>query len=349
MTTAIPQPSVEGLVAEKPSLDPNLRLRDVLNTLPKEVFVKNSRKAWSAVAINLALVGLGWWALAIAPWYCLPFLWVFTGTAVTGLFVIAHDCGHRSFSNKTWVNDLVGHLVLIPCIYPFHSWRIKHNIHHKYTNHLEIDNAWKAYTQEEYDSFDAIERWAYRGLRGKFWWLASAVHWARLHFQWWNFEGKEREQVKFSSLFSIATIAIGAPILIATTGFWGLFSFWFMPWLVFHFWMSTFTLLHHTAPEIHFQPAETWNEVEAQLSGTLHCDYPRWVEWLTHDINVHVPHHVSTGIPWYNLRAAHASLQENWGEYINTNEFSLASLWNITSVCHLYDAEKGYRTFSKMS
>ena len=38
------------------------------------------------------------------------------------------------------------------------------------------------------------------------------------------------------------------------------------------------------------------------------------IEFLTHDINVHVPHHVSTRIPWYNLRQATDSLRENWGE-----------------------------------
>jgi len=32
----------------------------------------------------------------------------FTGTALTGFFVIAHDCGHRSFAKRRWVNDLVG-------------------------------------------------------------------------------------------------------------------------------------------------------------------------------------------------------------------------------------------------
>ena len=41
---------------------------------------------------------------------------------------------------------------------------------------------------------------------------------------------------------------------------------------------------------------------------------PRRVEFLTHDISVHVPHHVNSKIPWYNLRKAHESLQSNWGQ-----------------------------------
>ena len=167
------------------------------------------------------------------------------------------------------------------------------------------------------------------------------------------------------------------------SGFMGLVKFWLVPWLGYHFWMSTFTVVHHTAPHIPFKPAGSWNAAKAQLSGTVHCDYPKWylpalallqqqkniepvmldfllvaftycdishrfaqqadqslaaslqkiccdiavlwsnfdremawcrVEVLCHDINVHVPHHISPKIPWYNLRKATDSLRENWGE-----------------------------------
>ncbi|KAF3775110.1 fatty acid desaturase, partial [Nymphaea thermarum] len=41
--------------------------------------------------------------------------------------------------------------------------------------------------------------------------------------------------------------------------------------------------------------------------------YPLGIEILCHDINVHIPHHISPRIPNYNLRAAHQSLKEKWG------------------------------------
>jgi len=64
----------------------------------------------------------------------------FTGTALTG-FVIAHDCGHRSFAKRRWVNDLVGHL-LLPLIYQL---AILHNYHHTHTK-LDEDN-WHPFNQ----------------------------------------------------------------------------------------------------------------------------------------------------------------------------------------------------------
>lgn len=327
------------------SFPSKLRLRDILRTLPKDVFLKDRRKAWTQVIINILLVAVGYWGLANSPWFLLPLLWIYTGTALTGFFVIGHDCGHRSFANRKWVNDLVGHVMMLPLIYPFHGWRIGHNYHHKHTNKLLEDNAWEPWLQEDYEEASGFLKWFYRRLRGRFWWIGSIVHWAGLHFDWWRFEGKQREQVKFSALVVIFGAAIGFPILIATTGIWGFVNFWLMPWLVYHFWMSTFTIVHHTHPSIAFDFAEDWNEAQAQLSGTVHCDYPRWVEYLCHDINVHVPHHLSTAIPSYNLRKAHRSLKQNWGEYLKEFRFSWSLMKEISDQCHLYDAEKGYKSF----
>jgi omega-6 fatty acid desaturase (delta-12 desaturase) len=275
----------------------------------------------------------------------LPVVWVFLGTALTGFFVLGHDCGHRSFSNRNWVNDLVGHLTFLPLIYPFHAWRILHNHHHKHTNKLEIDNAWDPFTPKFYETLSPNFQWLYRQVRGRFWWLGSIGHWFNSHFNWTTFEGKEREQVRFSVLVVLVGAAIAFPALLWFTGITGFVKFWLFPWLVYHFWMSTFTIVHHTIPEIAFEPAETWNEAKAQLAGTVHCTYPWWVEFLCHDINVHVPHHISTGIPWYNLRKAHASLKENWGQYMVERQFSWSLMKEITDICHLYDQENNYKSF----
>ena len=184
-------------------------------------------------------------------------------------------------------------------------------------------------------------------MRGRLWWLASIAHWAAVHFDWRKFEKNNKEDVKFSALVVFGFSAIAFPLLIATVGMWGLLKFWFMPWLVYHFWMSTFTIVHHTVPEIPFTPVPEWNEAEAQLFGTVHCDYPRWVEFLCHDINVHIPHHISTGIPSYNLRQAHQFLKEKWGDKLYETKFSWSLMKKITDQCHLYNQTKFYLSFKE--
>ena len=325
----------------------HLRLRDILRTLPKDVFVKNRFKAWSSLAINTSVVALAYWGIAVSPWYLLPILWVILGTALTGFFVIAHDCGHRSFANRRWVNDLVGHIVMLPVIYPYHAWRILHNHHHKHTNKMEEDNAWQPFQVEFYDSLGSLGQFGYRLLRGRFWWVGSIVHWGSLHFNWGKFEGKQRQQIRFSALLVLGFSALFFPTLIATTGFWGFVKFWLCPWIVYHFWMSTFTLVHHTASDIPFKFPGQWNEAMAQLAGTVHCQYPWWVEFLCHDINVHIPHHLSTAIPSYNLRRAHELLKENWGEYMHETRFSWELMQEITDECHLYNPKTScYQSFA---
>ena len=328
---------------------PTLRLKDIIKTLPKTCFQKNARKAWTAVVVNIVMVGLGYGAIATAPWFLLPFAWFFTGTALTGFFVIGHDCGHRSFANRRWVNDWVGHLIMLPLIYPFHSWRIQHNLHHAYTNKMDVDNAWQPFRPEFYANLPKPLQLGYQAIRGGLWWLGSVAHWATLHFDWTQFQGRQRQQVRFSALLVLGFAAIFFPVLIATIGLWGFAKFWLLPWLVFHFWMSTFTLVHHTAPDIVFQEPDNWNEAMAQLSGTVHCDYPLGVEFLCHHINVHVPHHLSTAIPSYNLRMAHDSLRQNWGDYLYECRFSWAMMRSILQQCHLYHPEKGYQSFREFA
>ncbi|WP_083618212.1 fatty acid desaturase [Planktothrix serta] len=345
MTLSSVQPQTLASSANFPS---NLRLKDIIKSLPREVFLKDQKKAWLTVFINVVLAVAGYFAIAYSPWFLLPFAWIFTGTALTGFFVIGHDCGHRSFADRRWVNNLVGHIAFLPLIYPFHSWRLGHNHHHKHTNKLTEDNAWEPWTIENYEASPQIVKVAYKLTRGRFWWLASILHWAIVHFDWRKFEGKGREQVKFSSLFVIGCAAIAFPTMIFTIGIGGFAKFWLMPWLVYHFWMSTFTLVHHTTPDIQFQEPQDWNEALAQLSGTVHCNYPAWVEFLCHDINVHIPHHISIAIPFYNLRTAYKSLQDNWGEYLYPeSDFSWSLMTHIVDQCHLYDPENAYLSFKE--
>lgn len=322
-----------------------LTLQAIIKSLPQACFKKNARKAWTGLLINCVMVGLSYSAIALSPSYLLPLAWLWAGTAVTGLFVIAHECGHRLFSDRRWVNDLVGHLVTLPMLYPFHSWRILHDWHHKHTNQLNIDNAWSPYEPADYASMNPALRWTYRQFRGWAWWLASVAHWGKLHFDWRPLAGKQRAQMRFSVLLVLGFAAVAAPTLVWTLGLWGVVKYWLMPWLIFHFWLSTFTLVHHTALDVPFTPVAHWDAAIAQLLGTIHCDYPFWVEFLCHDINVHIPHHVSTAIPSYNLRMAHKSLRENWGELLKERQFGWRVMQEITTQCHLYDCQANYRPF----
>lgn len=91
----------------------------------------------------LGILLLSYGILAIDSWVWGPIVALFLGAIVGGLFVLGHDCGHRSFARKVWVNDLFGHLTTSWVMWPFHVWRLDHDHHHRFTGHVDRDTAWR--------------------------------------------------------------------------------------------------------------------------------------------------------------------------------------------------------------
>ncbi|KAL0013531.1 hypothetical protein SO802_000600 [Lithocarpus litseifolius] len=357
-------------------LPDNIKIKDIINTLPKKVFEIDDVKAWKSVLISVTSYALGLLMISKAPWYLLPLAWAWTGTAATGFFVIGHDCAHKAFSSNKLVEDIVGTLAFLPLIYPYEPWRFKHDQHHAKTNmfttsmklpflllpfskisslfplvfifRLSEDTAWHPVWKEEFDSSPILRKAIIIGYGPLRPWM-SIAHWLMWHFNLNKFRPSELKRVKISLACVFAFIAIGWPLIIYKMGIMGWVKFWLMPWLGYHFWMSVFTMVHHTAPHIPFKYSNEWNAAQAQLNGTIHCDYPRWVEILCHDISVHIPHHISPRIPSYNLRAAHKSLQENWGKYLNEATWNWRLMKTILTECHVYDQEQNYVPFDKLA
>lgn len=315
--------------------------RDVLASIPRECFEKDLGRALGAVALHVLILAGSYALMTVAPVWLAPLFWVWIGTVLWGNFVLAHDCGHRSFSSSKLLNDFIGHTLLLPTFYPFHSWRIMHNRHHAWTNHQDNDNSWRTLTPDLYDTMTPLDQWFYRHVHGYAWWFASVIHLFLFHYDPGKFRSQEWPEARFSIGVQLIFAAIFFPTLLYFTGFWGLLSYWVMPWLVFHFWLSTFTLIHHNHPDIPYYPQEEWNPVKAQLFGTVHCEYPWWVELVAYKIGVHIPHHLSTAIPYYHLPAAHAAIKKAWPAYIHEARFTWSYLDQIVSTCHLSDHE-GY-------
>ena len=70
----------------------------------------------------------------------------------TGLWVLAHECGHQSFSPSKTLNDTVGWRCLSALLVPYFSWKISHGKHHKATGHVERDMVFVPKSREVYAS-----------------------------------------------------------------------------------------------------------------------------------------------------------------------------------------------------
>ena len=259
-------------------LPDGITLGQIIKSMPSDVFELNPLRAWGAVVTSIVSMAAALYLISISPWYLLPFAWALAGTAFTGFFVVGHDCGHRSFSKNKLVEvrcicfsspcphclhryqthqDIVGTLMFMPLIYPFDPWRIKHNVHHANTNKLIEDTAWHPVMEEHMEGWSPLQKTLYTVFLGsplKLW--ASIGHWALWHFDLNKYSEAQKPRVMISLAAVFAFMAIGFPTIIYYTGWVGWAKYWLMPWLGYHFWMSTFTVIHHTAPHIPFRCAK---------------------------------------------------------------------------------------------
>ena len=325
---------------------------DLLKAIPRECFQRRLGRELVGIASSAAACAVAWGALALNPfWWLLPPLWFLAGTAAWGLYVIGHECGHGSFSTHRRLDTLVGHVMLTPFLYPFHAWRLLHNRHHANTNSIENDIDWRPLPAVVYRKLPWRPRNVYRLIRTVFWWAGTLHQWAVMAFDLTQFrEGRERRQVRASIVTVVLWAAVFVPALIASTGLWGVVKYWLVPWLIAHGWFSTITLTHHTHPMVPFLDRRRWSPVAANLTMTMYCRYPRWMEFLGHDINVHVPHHVAPSIPYYHLRRAHGALYARWPDLVRETRFSWRHLLHVLRTCHLYDSKtEFYLPFSAVS
>jgi omega-6 fatty acid desaturase / acyl-lipid omega-6 desaturase (Delta-12 desaturase) len=116
---------------------PNFTLADIRNAIPKHCFERSALKSLSYVAIDAAI--------SLVLFYCAstfiteayvpalwmrailwPIFWYALGTVLTGIWVLAHECGHQSFSDSQFINDSVGMVLHSFLLVPYFSWKYSH-------------------------------------------------------------------------------------------------------------------------------------------------------------------------------------------------------------------------------
>ncbi|MFN0166425.1 MAG: fatty acid desaturase family protein [Bryobacteraceae bacterium] len=96
-------------------------------------------------------LGLGWVAVccgvtggalalssqpSLVLWFAGQLLLAF---ALVQWFVILHEAGHGTLFRSKWLHAPVGHLAGFFAMIPFHSWKLIHGRHHKWTGYQDLD------------------------------------------------------------------------------------------------------------------------------------------------------------------------------------------------------------------
>jgi acyl-lipid omega-6 desaturase (Delta-12 desaturase) len=316
-------------------------LPQIIRKIPKGcLFPKGGRSFSYLVRDFVMLIVLVYAVLLVDSWLLGPLLAILVGFCLGGLFVLGHDCGHRSFHKSEIVNNFVGHLTTSVVLWPFHVWRLDHDIHHKFTCHIDKDSAWRPITFKMYNRMPRLLRMIYLATRSEFFFLGSIYTTYTNIKEGLNcknsrrFPESETKNIRFSLwvILFVGLTTLGLAFWSAKV--YGLVCLFLIPQLVFHSLLSMFTFFHHTTPDRQFLSRHEWSRERAQLLGSLHVRYPKFLEFFVHDINWHVPHHVCVGIPHYHLRHAHQALWEAYPGLLHERRFGLKLIREVTSKCH---------------
>jgi omega-6 fatty acid desaturase (delta-12 desaturase) len=315
-------------------------LRDLI---PKECFVIQPWKSWSALALAILRLAASifiltriepTWGVSLAwqiPALCAA--WLFAGWCYTGIFVIGHDCGHLAFSERRWVNELVGHLCLSPEFTGFHNWRIWHNYHHAKTQLRAQDPDWaeKMMTRAEYEQAPLGDKAHVRlgfgtplGILVGFW--KGMFRRTFMKTTAPQIPVREEGKLLFSSVVMVLVSGSIGAALFHTAGAWALVKYYLVPTFIAAAHGAMLTYLHHTSADSMVFDKEDWTPFRGQVASTFNVRFPRFIEALWFDINVHLVHHLAPRIPWYHLRAATEAIRAKNPEWVQERRFSFGYL-----------------------
>lgn len=95
-----------------------------------------------------------------------PILIITQGAFMTGIWVIAHECGHQSFSPYLFLNDFVGCILHTMLLVPYWSWKYTHGAHHSNSNSMNRDTVFVPRTKKRVVKTRAFKKYGF--LRSKF-------------------------------------------------------------------------------------------------------------------------------------------------------------------------------------
>lgn len=336
--------------------------------IPDECFERSTSRSFAHLALSVVVVaGLVGAAAAWLPmtWAWLP-AWiayaVACGTAATGLWVVAHECGHGAFSANQRLQDGVGFVLHTALLVPYYSWQRSHSVHHARTNHLD-----EGETHVPIRADDEQLASTSRSTVGTAWYITQ-----RLLFGWPAYllagvtssERRGRSNHFWpvspfqSELFpprwhrrvwaSAAGVAAVVGLLIAASVKFGavtVLALYVGPYLVMNAWLVGYTWLQHTDVDIPHYTEPEWSWLLGAFQ-TVDRPYGSVIDTLHHRIgSTHVAHHIDHRIPHYHADRATQAIREAFPEWYRYDPTPIPqALWRIGQECDLVrPGDEGWR------
>ncbi len=369
-TCLVENPLPSAAVDNNASLSPEAEKQyptkaEVLAAIPAECFDRSLIKSSFYLLISLTMtIGSGVLANLFIPltWSWFP-VWVgyaiVAGTAGTGCWVIAHECGHRAFAKHNWLQDVIGYCLHSIMLVPYFSWQRSHSLHHARTNHLDSGEThvphrdttpsgaarlwWHKTIGDEAFAIVAIAintvaGWPLYLLTGASGGPARGTtnhFWPAWPFSVALFPGGWARKVWLSDIGILVAIGL-LGWWTYSSGFIPVLALYLGPYLVVNFWLVLYTWLQHTDVDIPHFDSDEWTWVKGAFM-TVDRPYGFILDFLHHRIgSTHVAHHMDARIPHYNAVKATRALQEEFPDFYRFDPTPIPkALWRVATRCHV--------------
>ena len=221
-------------------------------------------------------------------------------------FIVFHDCTHGSFMRSRRANDMLGAALGLLVWLPYRGWQHEHAVHHATAGDLDRRGTGDVptLTVTEYRALSAWRQLSYRLVRNPFVMFGLGpllVFIVKPRFM----PRAARRRVRNSVLATNLMLALIVAALCLTVG-WRTYLLVQAPvslltgavgiWLFY---------VQHQFEDTYWQTHADWRYDHAALAGSSYLKLPGLLRFFTGNIGFHHVHHLSVGIPNYNLQAAH--------------------------------------------
>lgn len=346
-----------------PYSKPPFTLGDIKKVVPPHCFQRSLIRSFSYVVYDLILVSLFYYIattyfhLLPSPFNYLawPVYWILQGCVSTGVWVIAHECGHHAFSDYQWVDDTVGLILHSALLVPFFSWKYSHRRHHSNTGSLERDEVFVPKMKSEmpwYSKYlnNPVGRVITLTITLTLGWplyLAFNVSGRpydrfACHYDPYGpiYNDRERLQIYISDVGVIsmayllykAALAKGVAWLVCVYG---------VPLLTVNGFLVLITYLQHTHPALPHYDSSEWDWLRGALA-TVDRDYGILNKVFHNITDTHVAHHLFSNMPHYHAMEATKAIKPLLGEYYQFDATPFVkAMWREAKECIFVEAEGG--------
>ncbi|KAJ4724133.1 Fatty acid desaturase [Melia azedarach] len=345
----------ETPIRQAPHEKPPFTLSQIKKAIPPHCFQRSLIRSFSYVVYDLSLVFLfyymatNYFHLLPAPFSYLawPVYWIFQGCVLTGVWVIAHECGHHAFSDYQWVDDTVGLVLHSALLVPYFSWKYSHRRHHSNTGSLERDEVFVPKTKSKVAWYAkyfnnppgrVISMFATLTLGWPLYLTlnVSGRPYDRFacHFDPYGpiYSDRERIQIFISDAGIFAT-AYALLCLAMVKGLAWLVCIYGVPLLIVNAFLVLITYLQHTHPALPHYDSSEWDWLRGALA-TVDRDYGVLNKVFHNITDTHVTHHLFSSMPHYHAMEATKAIRPILGEYYQLDRTPFyKAMWREAKEC----------------